>query len=1136
MSRRRKAQALDQGVVLPLKKRRRGQALTSGESDVRVILLYSSYGSGDRGMVSKTNYAIDRLAARGISPFRVDGAERKAAREFLWRLSGKREYPQLFVHSVSREAVWFKGGHAYLQELVDAGRIDNVASIPQSPGQPLESIRDLGVAPPDQLFDEQAPPPLEKPSPQRVDDKKDAPRATSARVRTRIQLGTPSERPSRPKPGSRSRERRVRMDKPRVAVVTGSSGFLGRHLVKALLSSRLYDEVRSVDLAPRADAHAVWKKNRNSSTGLSKATFTLADLTDLTEARAAVEGAEVVFHLAGIVDTRSGALHQERIRAANVQGTRNIVAASRSAEVSRLLFVSSSCAVCDGWAQQQQMGLSDRQTRAEIDYKGATGAACDYARSKYDSEQIVLGANGARLRTTALRPNVVYGPGDPLSTELMLFGAIPPPLLGDGTNLITPCYVKNLAIMLIQTDKWMQRSPTPAAGPCGRSFFVSDPGGPITLSELRSLTLECRPKRLREADARSWAGQLAPYSLPLWFSWLLACVALAVDWATLGRLRSRFLMLTHAAVYFTTGNFAFDDSAFRSMGRTMGRMRLLSRGAVVADMKAYVQRKGAESGESDGAAKSVSSQQPRRSWSLTYLIGVLLVMLPVFIAWRAVASTAGKRQPKLVTDIYRSLGAANAAVVNAAALAASRLVAFLGTWAGALVLATAGIACAVGLALWRGGGTAQEYFSPAKPIVRDRGTGGDAKSGSSRALRRRLFSPLTIRGVRLRNRIIKAATFEAGCDRYGRPADSLIRLHEEVAKGGAAVTTVAYAAISPDGRTFATQLLVDEASAPGLQRLTDAVHRWGGKAMIQLTHAGYFADRKVTGVQQMGASVVFNPAGLDFPRQMTDADIERVTYDFAAAASLAVQCGFDIIQVHCGHGYLLSQFVSRHTNRRTDRYGGPLANRLRFPVDVIRRVREAVGPDVAIAVKMNMSDGFSGGTSLSDAIRAVQAYELAGADLIIPSAGWISRNGFFMLRGTVPLFKMARAQKGWVKWLALLIFGPFFVPTIQWSEHFLESAARLLLAHTRRCNVCLIGGVNTGEGACDALAQGFSAVCMGRALLRSPDFPRQLKTDFGAENLCSHCNQCIVGSTMAETPLACVERPRVVRDIEDVSA
>ena len=423
---------------------------------------------------------------------------------------------------------------------------------------------------------------------------------------------------------------------------------------------------------------------------------------------------------------------------------------------------------------------------------------------------------------------------------------------------------------------------------------------------------------------------------------------------------------------------------------------------------------------------------------------------------------------------------------------------------------------------------------------------GAADDCGTHSQRRRLFTPLRLRGLTLRNRVIKAAAFEAGCDTSGAPLPSLIAHHREVAAGGAALTTVAYASVSVDGRSFASQLLLTERAAPGLRALADAVHSEGGAAALQLTHAGSFAKPSLGRVSgpQLAPSRIFNPAAFNFSRAMTRKDMNRLVADFRAGAALAVACGMDAIEVHLGHGYLLSQFLSPFANRRTDEYGGKdIRDRMRFPLEVLRAVRDVVGTSVPMLVKFNLGDGFRGGLALSDAVLLAQTLHREGlADILLPSGGWVTRNGLFMLRGGVPLTEMVAAQPHCGMRWSLRLFGWAYVPALPWRRHFFEEAALAVLAALpATANVCLLGGLNSMLGMEASLRKGFAAVAVARMILREPGIIARMEEkqravvapmskddddddDVDVVSLCSHCNLCIVGSTMAETPLACVER------------
>ena len=242
----------------------------------------------------------------------------------------------------------------------------------------------------------------------------------------------------------------------------------------------------------------------------------------------------------------------------------------------------------------------------------------------------------------------------------------------------------------------------------------------------------------------------------------------------------------------------------------------------------------------------------------------------------------------------------------------------------------------------------------------------------------------------------------------------------------------------------------------------------------------------------------------------------------------------------CCPSDLLSQFLSPYSNRRSDEYGGSLHNRLRFPLEVLAHVRRSVGPAVPIIVKFNLGDGFEGGQGLGDAIEAAKALHATGeVDLLVPSGGWITRNGLFMLRGGVPLSAMVAAQPAFMMRWSLRLFGRWFVPTIPWKENFFEEAAAALLQAVPKAQVCLLGGVNSLAGMEDALRRGFAAVAVARMVLREPAIINRMQANSqqsGGDVVsnCSHCNLCIVGSTMSETPLQCVERGRDA-DIEDLA-
>ncbi len=369
------------------------------------------------------------------------------------------------------------------------------------------------------------------------------------------------------------------------------------------------------------------------------------------------------------------------------------------------------------------------------------------------------------------------------------------------------------------------------------------------------------------------------------------------------------------------------------------------------------------------------------------------------------------------------------------------------------------------------------------------------------------FTPFTLGGLRLRNRILKPATFEGMCP-GGLVGDALVEHHREVAAGGAALTTVAYASTSPDGRSYATQLVLRPEASPGLSRLADAVHREGAAVSLQIGHCGYFANPRVIGGRPLGASRLFNTYGLTFARPATEADLARIVEEFAAGSRLARDAGVDAVELHFGHGYLVSQFLSPWTNRRDDRWGGDLPGRARLAVEVLRAARAAVGPDYPLLVKLNLRDGFDGGLELPESIATARLLESEGATAIVLSCGFVSRTPLYMLRGEVPVARMAANQDRWHARIGLTLFGRILVEAHPYVEGFLlEDALRMRAAV--RLPLVLLGGVKSLDVVERALAAGIDMVGMGRALLHDPTLPRRMERGETRTSGCVPCNECI---------------------------
>jgi 2,4-dienoyl-CoA reductase-like NADH-dependent reductase (Old Yellow Enzyme family) len=368
------------------------------------------------------------------------------------------------------------------------------------------------------------------------------------------------------------------------------------------------------------------------------------------------------------------------------------------------------------------------------------------------------------------------------------------------------------------------------------------------------------------------------------------------------------------------------------------------------------------------------------------------------------------------------------------------------------------------------------------------------------------FAPATLGPLTLRNRIIKAATFEGVMPR-GAVSDELIAFHRRVAVGGAAMTTVAYLAVSPEGRTDRHCVLLTEDNVPGLRRLTDAVHAEGAAAAAQIGHAGPVANPRSNRAPALSPSGGFTPMGTRL-RAVDLAGIERVTEDYRRAAELAVEAGFDSIEVHVGHNYLLSAFLSPKLNRRDDQFGGSVENRARFARNVLRTVRDAAGPKVAVTAKLNMADGVEGGLWLDESVEIASLFESdAVLDAIELTGGSSLANPMYLFRGDAPLQEFGATLPTAVR-LGFRVVGHRFLRTYPYEEAFFLPFARQFRA-ALSMPLILLGGISERETIDAGLAEGFAFVAMARALLREPDLPKRMEAGATATSLCIHCNKCM---------------------------
>ncbi len=391
------------------------------------------------------------------------------------------------------------------------------------------------------------------------------------------------------------------------------------------------------------------------------------------------------------------------------------------------------------------------------------------------------------------------------------------------------------------------------------------------------------------------------------------------------------------------------------------------------------------------------------------------------------------------------------------------------------------------------------------------------------------FTPVSIGPMRLRNRFIRSGANE-GMSPAGVPTRALLEHHRAMARGGVGMTTLAYGAVSREGLTFSHQFVVCAENVRHLRAIADAVHAEGTAASLQITHAGAFTQLRFPGAgwTPASSSAGFNAAGVLTgilrKHAMDAAEMARVAAEFAGAAVLAREAGFDAVEIHIGHGYLLNQFTSPLDNRRNDAYGGSAENRARYPAEVVRRVKDAVGRDLAVCAKINSTDGVKGGATGEDAAVLARALQAAGADLLTLSGGRNIESPWALFSGPMPVADLMKTAHGVIQRLGFLALKLQQPRNLVFREmYFLEEARKVRAAVTMPLS--LVGGIKSRESVGRAMDEGFDCVSLARVLIHDADFVRRLEAGEIERSGCTSCNRC-VARIYAPAGTECVLAPR----------
>ena len=374
----------------------------------------------------------------------------------------------------------------------------------------------------------------------------------------------------------------------------------------------------------------------------------------------------------------------------------------------------------------------------------------------------------------------------------------------------------------------------------------------------------------------------------------------------------------------------------------------------------------------------------------------------------------------------------------------------------------------------------------------------------------KLLSPIEIGNLTLKNRMVMPAMGTGYADADGTATDRLIDYFGARAKGGAALLIVEATAVHPLGLIFKGECgIFDDSYIPGFKRLTSAVHEYGSKIAMQLAHGGRQTKSTLIGAQPLGPSAIPAPAlCTEIPRAMSVDEIEAVVKSFGEAARRAKEAGFDAVEIHGAHGYLVNEFLASNANQRTDRYGGNLKNRAVFALEVVSEIRKSVGPDFPVFFRLSGADYLKGGVTLEEAVAIAPWLVEAGTDVVHVSAG--------VYGSYPPTIPLIGSEQGCFVALARAIKEKANVPVITAGRIKSPSLAEKILT----------------EGSADMVA-------MGRALMADPDLPNKVKEQKTEEiRPCVGCGQACIERLLGgikkvkNDPISCVVNPVMGREKE----
>ncbi|KKN33202.1 hypothetical protein LCGC14_0805970 [marine sediment metagenome] len=364
-----------------------------------------------------------------------------------------------------------------------------------------------------------------------------------------------------------------------------------------------------------------------------------------------------------------------------------------------------------------------------------------------------------------------------------------------------------------------------------------------------------------------------------------------------------------------------------------------------------------------------------------------------------------------------------------------------------------------------------------------------------------LFSPEKIGNVQIKNRIVRSATYERATEKYGYIGDRILDIYTDLAHGGTGLIISAFTAVDPGGTASAYQAcLYDDSFIPGQKKLVKAVHEYSDvKIAAQIAHTGRQGYHPKY-LPVAPSAISFKRTGLT-PRELTIEEIRTLTSKFIDAGKRAYECEYDMVQLHAAHGYFLCNFISPHTNKRIDEFGGSVKNRAKILIDIFNGLRDELGKNFPITIKLQTQDFIPNGLSLEEGAEFAKILSDNGFDAIEPSGGGEETTMYF--KNPYPSRNIKSPED-----------ENYFLPTIN-----------KIKPNMNNCALILMGGIRNPISAERILSEKTADfISMSRPLIYEPNLPNRWKSGDLSPAKCISCNSCYV--TLQQGPVYCVTKKR----------